>query len=432
MKHCNINTFSNQFKNIFSESQLNKLGKSIGYSQRERIITPGRLVLATIKAFSCSKVETIADVQRCFNAMFNTDVNYKPFHNQLSKSMFGTFMRAVTNRVLEHILSQTHGFKKEQCLSEFNSILIHDGTSFAVKDSLHDVFPGRFTKFSPSAVELHVTYDLFQENPVNITLTADKESERAELPSPESLSNVLLLADCGYPSCEYFRCVQCHDGAYLMRIKKNINPFILDRRKKDQKRHTGRPLKEARLNLSKSKLYDFDVVFRDDKLNTKHRLVVKWNKQRKEFIHLITNLPRERYKAKEIMKIYKLRWQIELLFKEWKSYSNLHAFDTSKESIAEGFIWASIIAALIKRFMAHATQFVKSVDISTRKVAMCAVEILPNLFKSVALKRWSQLRIVFNKAIEFLSKNALRAHPKRDREKGRLTLGMEPIHMLKY
>ena len=42
-------------------------------------------------------------------------------------------------------------------------------------------------------------------------------------------------------------------------------------------------------------------------------------------ILLATNLPPERYSA--LMKAYRLRWQVELLFKEWKSYANRDYMD---------------------------------------------------------------------------------------------------------
>ena len=45
---------------------------------------------------------------------------------------------------------------------------------------------------------------------------------------------------------------------------------------------------------------------------------------------------RERYTPAHIGLAYRLRWQAELLFKEWKSYANLHAFDTAKAGIASG------------------------------------------------------------------------------------------------
>jgi hypothetical protein len=57
-----------------------------------------------------------------------------------------------------------------------------------------------------------------------------------------------------------------------------------------------------------------------------------------------------------VARLCRFRWQIELCFKEWKSYGNLHQFDTANAHIAEGLIWASLCAAVLKRFLAHAAQ----------------------------------------------------------------------------
>jgi hypothetical protein len=61
---------------------------------------------------------------------------------------------------------------------------------------------------------------------------------------------------------------------------------------------------------------------------------------------------------------------MELVFKEWKSYANLHTFDTEKETIVEALVWASLAASAIKRFLAHAAEHLLEVVISTRKAAM--------------------------------------------------------------
>ena len=73
---------------------------------------------------------------------------------------------------------------------------------------------------------------------------------------------------------------------------------------------------------------------------------------------LCTNLPRTPFSLDLVARLYRFRWQIELCFKEWKSYANLHKFDTANEHIAEGLIWASLCAAVLKRFLAHAAQLV--------------------------------------------------------------------------
>jgi hypothetical protein len=107
-----------------------------------------------------------------------------------------------------------------------------------------------------------------------------------------------------------------------------------------------------------------------------------------------------------------LRWQIELLFTEWKSYANLHAFDTEKGTIAEALTWAALCAAVLKRYCAHLTPRLLHVPISTQKVAMCGRHFLPAIFRALMCCP-RQLRSALRHAFEDLSKNAPRAHPKR-------------------
>ena len=59
----------------------------------------------------------------------------------------------------------------------------------------------------------------------------------------------------------------------------------------------------------------------------------------------MTNLPLARYAAATVGQVYRLRWQLELLFKEWKSHANLRAFSTVNRSIIEGLIWAAIVVS---------------------------------------------------------------------------------------
>ena len=111
------------------------------------------------------------------------------------------------------------------------------------------------------------------------------------------------------------------------------------------------------------------------------------------------------------------------MFKEWKSYANLRKFDTGNEHIAAGLIWASLAAAILKRFLAHATQKARRCAISTRKVAMCARVFLRQLL--AALTHPQQLREMLATVVDFLDHNARRADVKRDRRRGRLSVGLE-------
>ncbi len=117
------------------------------------------------------------------------------------------------------------------------------------------------------------------------------------------------------------------------------------------------------------------------------------------------------------------RQSIELLFKELKSYANLHKFSTTKEPIADGLIWGSLIAAFLKRYIGHACQRVLGQGISTRRVAMCGHHVVSALCDS--LKRaFRDLPDRLREIFEFLSHNAKRSNPRRDRASGRLALGL--------
>jgi hypothetical protein len=138
-------------------------------------------------------------------------------------------------------------------------------------------------------------------------------------------------------------------------------------------------------------------------------------------------LPPKRYPLEVICRAYKWRWQVELLFKEWKSYANLHAFDTAKVAIVEGLIWTAIAAAALKRFLAHMTQLLLEVPMSTRKVAMCAMHVLGDIGRALQSGDVAGLYAALEAAVTYLACHAQRAHPARDRQTGRAQLGLAPL-----
>jgi hypothetical protein len=117
----------------------------------------------------------------------------------------------------------------------------------------------------------------------------------------------------------------------------------------------------------------------------------------------------------------------DIRFKEWKSYANLHAFDTAKVAIVEGLMWAAIAAAALKRFLAHATQWIAGVIISTRKAAMCVTYVVGDIVQALKTAQGAALEDALEDTITSLACHAQRAHPQRDRQTGRLQLGLEPL-----
>ena len=337
-------------------------------------------------------------------------------------------MRETARGLLETLVIRVLGVASGGAFSEFRRIVIQDGSSFAIKDALKEVFPGRFKKVKPAAVELHATLDLLDESLSKVTLTADTASERAALPKASSLGGCLLMADRGYFDRDYLLELTEVGASFVIRAAKGLNPKVLEAFDAQDRRipkFVGKPLKTLR--IAKRGAVDLRVRWKVQGQFLECRLIVTWNASTKEFQYLATNLPPERYSVYEVAKAYRLRWQVELLFKEWKSYANLHAFDTQNPAIVEGLIWAAISAAALKRFLAHTAQVVAGVETSTRKVAMCAVHFLHDILRALISEIENRFLDTFARAIDYLAGNARRAHPKRDRQRGRLQFGLEPI-----
>lgn len=406
-----------------SVDDVNQLGRDTGQSERLRTITPHRLFMSTISALADGNVESLADMQREFNHQNEITVAYKAFYNRLARPGFAKFMRQMFVRLVEHLSIRTLAPEGHTAVARFKDIVIQDGSSFALKKALRHVFKGRFTTIEPAAVEVHATYSGFSDEVTAVEIASDSEEERQFLPDPSTLKDRLLLADRGYPSTKYFEAVREHGGSFIMRLTQSHNPWVRAAWVDGKRVALPKPIRLSQLVAQNAgRRMDLDVEYKRGKDEVVEVRVVVLPGHEPSMTRLCTNLPRTPFSLDLVSRLYRFRWQIELLFKEWKSYANLHKFDTANEHIAAGLIWASLCAAVLKRFLAHASQLVGGKPISTRRVAMCAGHIIDELV--TALLACASIATAFRDGIAFLLANARRANPKRDRKVGRLRSGL--------
>ena len=429
MDHGQLRMVADKFQGVFSETLLNACGKEGKFCRRQRVITPFRLGLALTATCASQRVETIAAFHGGFHALCGTPITSKAFSNQVAKPPFADCARPMPERLIRARTLQGLGFAKGHACAAFRPIVMQDGSAFAIHDGLREVFPGRCKAVKPAAVALHTTMDLLCDAPTTVVLTPDTTSAQAFLPEPASLQASLLLADRGYVDLPYWRRVQDEGGFFLIRAKAGMHPQVLEAFREDGKRLRSlrhKSLQAIHAKLPKRQRVELMVQWQVDGAPLCLRLMLSWNRRTKRFCSFLTNLPSQGDPIEVICRAYKWRWQVELLFKEWKSYANLHAFDTANAALVEGLIWTAIAAAALKRFLAHMTQLLAEVPMSTRKVAMCALYVLGDLVE--ALKRGDVvgLSAALEAAITYLARHAQRAHPKRDRQTGRAQLGLEP------
>jgi hypothetical protein len=166
---------------------VNQLGRDTGQATRLRTVTPHRLFLAMVSTLGSGRVESLADLLRAFNHQNGVEVAYKAFYNRLARIGFATVMRGMLARLLDQLRVQTLTPDGQKAVARFTDIVIHDGSSFALKAALSGTFPGRFTTIEPAAIEVHATYSGFAAEVRHVQIAPDAQAERPFLPDPREL-----------------------------------------------------------------------------------------------------------------------------------------------------------------------------------------------------------------------------------------------------
>jgi len=68
-----------------------------------------------------------------------------------------------------------------------------------------------------------------------------------------------------------------------------------------------------------------------------------------KYVLLLTSLPASDFSGAWVAALYRLRWQIELAFKRWKSLAGLDRLPAKDPALARSWIYARLIAALLAK-----------------------------------------------------------------------------------
>lgn len=434
-RSCHIEHARTLFRSVLSNTAIEALARKTRFAQRRaRVASSTSVTWALLTALGGQLTRYISDVLRTLNAQEGTSLRYKPFWNRLARPGFPAFTKALFQQLCSSLTTRVLERQAGSASSRFSDILMDDGCSFAIADGLAEMFPGRFTKLSPAAIELHGHMSLLTGNLKHVTLAPDKEAERQFVPPADKLpANSLTLRDRGYIDTRYFAALEDRETpAYLIcRSRRDINPFIVDvlsglprRAARKWKGKRLQQLREKKLKHDLELLVEFKLP---KKRSLRLRLIIRYVPEKRSWTWLLTNVPDD-IDADTIGTLYRLRWHIELVFKDWKSDANLRAFQSEQRYIVEGLIWASLCAAFLKRAIAHWAQLITGKRVSVRLAAMSGAQLMP------LLARWAAARFSlerFDDILTFMRNNVLITHPERVPRSPITQVGLRPRRRLR-
>jgi len=263
------------------------------------------------------------------------------------------YFEAVLNYLLSsHVLLFAQGVGLT-CLEVVDRVRLVDSTVMRVSMKLIQTFPGARTgrRKKWAALKLHAVLDLFQGVPNVLAITAQKANDRTvEFLRPIG-ERVLYIFDLGYWKYHLFDQIIERKQHFISRLRADCNPLIKAVYVGSQE-WVGKRLKEITLTGKKCDLLVNLSSPHPSGAKMIHdvRLVGQWVAENQRWHLYITSLLDWKVFVVElIVQLYRLRWQIEIFFRDLKSVLKIANF----VSTSENGIRIQIYAALIHYVLTH-------------------------------------------------------------------------------
>ncbi len=336
-------------------SELDDLGRESGFIRRIRRITGSLFAWALILSrFGCGR-PGFRQAQHRFQQMAGCSVWPRPFQMRLKQQEVIAFLCSAFEVAVESWRREHR--PKHPLAHHFADIVAWDASAVALDDALASCFKG--LRKAASQLKVMLAVSVFGQLPLAAELVPGNHSD-SRMPPPLELfrRGTLWLFDNAFATYSVLREVQRAQQFYLCPMRCHGRAMIVGihnapRRVRDAlKRHPGGvPLETLLHKTGKvTKVWDLDVLVRpttgNDRTAVPTRLVIVPSKKKPR--RYLTNLD-VRWSPNAIIELYRLRWQIELTFKELKQDLNLETVPTKDPIAAQAFLWASLIALAVSR-----------------------------------------------------------------------------------
>lgn len=255
-------------------------------------------------------------------------------------------------------------------LKQFNGIQIVDSSGFGLPDSLQSEFPGSGGDGPKSALKLQVIWDFLHGNLLDIvTQDGAQPDQLFHQHALQILPGWLCLSDLGYFALETMEIIAGAQAYFISRwltgcglvdpatgTKFDLLAYLQDTTQNQlelnlwvglQKRIACRLLA---IRLSPEIVEEKRRQLRE-KARRKGRAVSATSLAWLEWSIFITNVPLDRLTLEQISLVYRLRWQIELLFKLWKSECQIDRIAGRLRARVLCEIYAKLIGSVLFQYV---------------------------------------------------------------------------------
>jgi hypothetical protein len=353
---------------FFSSDDIEATARRTGFVKRASKMT-GKLFLALVTFGSWSDAQTtLAQLAaKVTQVVEHVEVSPEAIHQRMNKRAL-VFLQDM----IRQALAKVQALEKvcaDGLFTAFTKVYLADSTGFGLPDSLSDLFPGSGGRATKAGAKIQAVWDYKSSVFGHFALTPWNIPDQKYVDTVVALAQqgVLFIFDLGYFKLKAFARIVEAGAYFLSRLNHQTTIFDAD---------TGgvQPLELAAfLNTvesnrtekaiflgAKERVASRLVAYRlPEPIVNARRRIAKKNAKKKGYTpsqaHLtllawnlfITNVPRTIWKTETVGKVYPIRWQVELIFKSWKSYLHLASIKTKKAAPTLCYLYGRMLLILL-------------------------------------------------------------------------------------
>ncbi|HDR8156278.1 TPA: IS4 family transposase [Bacillus cereus] len=443
-----LELFSKELQRYMSPDTLEQLARNVGFVQRKSKYRAQDLVALCV--WLSQNIAHTSLTQLFSRLETNTGISMSPEGlNQRFNSQAVQFLRQVFTYLLHQQLCISSDVSTSYT-NYFRRIRILDSTHFQVPDKFASTYQGSGGSSQNAGVKIQLEYDLLSGQFLHVHVGAGKHNDKTY--GANCLTSLqpqdVCIRDLGYFDLKDLHVIEEHNAYFISRLK--LNTRMYQKNKEPEYFQNGTIKKHSEYiqldmeqfidKLQSGETYEIPEIYigmyqklparlilykltetqikrrQKDLASKEHKKQITYKERSKRLSAInfyITNIPSEYLRKEQVYDFYSLRWQIELIFKTWKSFFCIHHCNSVKLERLECHLYGQLISILLCSStmfqMRHLLLVKKKRELSEYKAVYIIKDYYLLIYQSLQ-QNTQELSKTFLRLFSLLHKNGRKSH----------------------